>query len=112
MKARKQGMAVIFLETDLENSTPFDENTLSNLQTQVLFKLSEQEQEKIRAGYATRIIDLDSGNCVCEFNTEGYRPPKSAMESFATAITPIIQKFYADPKNREAFEEWKKEQNK
>ena len=70
MKARKQGMAVIFLETDLENSTPFYENTLSDLQTQVLYKLSEQEQEKIRAGYATSIIDLDSGNCVCEFNTE------------------------------------------
>lgn len=42
MKARKpQRTAVIFFETDLEKAKPFDEETLSDIQKQVISKLSE-----------------------------------------------------------------------
>ncbi len=110
MKARKsQGTAVIFFETDLEKAKPFDKKMLSDIQKQVLSKLSEEEQEKIRKGYASSVVDLDSGETVCDFNLEGYRPPQSSIDRFARAILPSIQEFYSKEENRKAFEEWKAE---
>ena len=52
MKRKKnpQGTMVMFLETDLEKSLSFDENSFTPLQKQYYTKLSATEQEKIRAG--------------------------------------------------------------
>lgn len=74
--------------------------------------ISENEQEKIRAGYATKIIDLEGGNCICDFNTEGYMPPKNAIDSLARLLLPSVQKSFEDSKNREAFENRQRKQNK
>lgn len=112
MKARKpKGTAVIFFETDLEKAKPFEfeEEALSDIQKQVLSKLSKEEQEKIRNGYAASVVDLDSGESVCKFNLEGYRPPQSSIDRFARAILPSIKEFYSKEENRKAFEEWKAE---
>ena len=109
MKARKpQGTAVIFFETDLEKAKPFEE-ALSDIQKQVLSKLSKEEQGKIRNGYAASVVDLDSGESVCKFNLEGYQPPQSSIDRFARAILPSIREFYSKEENRKAFEEWKAE---
>ena len=48
MKAKKHGTAVIFFETDLEKSTPFDEDSLSDLQKRTLSEMPKAEQEKIK----------------------------------------------------------------
>ena len=73
MKARRpQETAVIFFEKDLEKAKPFDEKALSEIQKQVLSKLSEEEQGKIRKGYAASVVDLDGGESVCKFNLEDY----------------------------------------
>lgn len=111
MKARRpQGTAVIFLETNLERAKPFDENSLSDIQRQVFSRLSEKEQEEMRKGYAVSVVDLDSGDTICQFNAEGYRPPESAIEQLARALLPDIQEFYSKEENRIAFEKWKAEQ--
>ncbi|MCH5191587.1 MAG: hypothetical protein J1F23_05420 [Oscillospiraceae bacterium] len=111
MKARKpQGTAIIFLETNLEKAKPFDEKALSDIQKKVLSKLSEEEQEKIRKGYAASVVDLESGESVCKFNLEDYRPPQRSIDQLARAILPRIQDFYSKEENRKAFEEWKAEQ--
>ncbi|MGN1080886.1 MAG: hypothetical protein ACI4QV_02230 [Acutalibacteraceae bacterium] len=96
MKTKKHGFAVIFLETDLEKARPFNENSLSEIQAGVFSMISENEQEKIRAGYATKIIDLEGGNCICDFNTEGYMPPKNAIDSLARLLLPSVQKSFED----------------
>ena len=61
MKAKKHGTAVIFFDTDLEKSTPFDEGSLSDLQKRTLSEMPKAEQEKIKAGYGARVIDIGSG---------------------------------------------------
>lgn len=105
MKAKKHGTAVIFFETDLEKSTPFDEDSLSDLQKRTLSEMPKAEQEKIKAGYGASVIDIGSGGCICDFNTKGYRPPEHVIKSLAEMLLPRIKKFYEDPKNREKFEE-------
>ena len=111
MKARKsRGTIVIILETDLEKAKPFDEEALSDNQKQVFSKLSAKERESIREGYAASVVDLDSGETVCEFNMEGYRPPQSAIDRFAEALLPRIQEFLSKEENRKALEKWRAEQ--
>lgn len=100
-----QGTAVMFLETDLEKSQPFDESRLSTTQKQYYSKLSSTEQEKIRAGYGTVIASLENKETLCEFNMENYRPPQQAIESFARMILPHIQEYYSHEENRRKFEE-------
>lgn len=46
MKAKKHGTAVIFFETDLEKSTPFDEDSLSDLQKRTLSEMPKAERKK------------------------------------------------------------------
>ena len=60
MKAKKHGTAVIFFETDLEKSTPFDEDSLSDLQKRTLSEMPKAEQEKIMR------IDGNKGGIWCE----------------------------------------------
>ena len=112
MKARQHGTAVIFLETDLEKTHPFDETSLSEIQKSVFAQLSTCEKDKIKAGYATRIVDLEKGECVCEFNSEDYVPPQSAIDSISRYLASRIREYYADPKNREELVKRRKEQSK
>lgn len=111
MKARKpQGTAVIFFETDLGKAKPLDEKELSDIQKQILSKISEEERRKIHKGHAASVIDLNSGETVCQFNFEGYRAPQNSIDQFARAILPSIQEFYSKEENRKEFEKWKAEQ--
>lgn len=100
-----QGTAVMFFETDLDKSQPFDESRLSDTQKLCYSKLSSTEQEKIRAGYGTVIASLENKETLCEFNMENYRPPQHAIESFARMILPHIQEYYSHEENRRKFEE-------
>lgn len=45
MKARQHGTAVIFLETDLEKTPPFDETSLSEIQKSV-FRICKTSTSK------------------------------------------------------------------
>lgn len=113
MKARKNsGYAVIILNTDLERSVPFTESSLTEKQKLVLSKLSQSEQEKIREGYAVSVVNLESGESVCDFNKDGYKPPESAINSLARSLLPKVQKYYSNEENVKKFEEWKKNQDK
>lgn len=107
MKRKKnpQGTMVMFLETDLQKSLLFDENSLTPLQQQYYAKLSANEQEKIRAGYGTVIASLENRETLCKFNMETYQPPQHAIESFARMILPSIQEYYSHEENRRKFEE-------
>ena len=116
MKRKKnpQGTMVMFLETDLQKSLPFDENSLTPLQQQYYAKLSANEQGKVRAGYGTVIASLENRETLCKFNMETYQPPQHAIESFARMILPSIQEYYSHEENRRKFEEdqAKKKENK
>ena len=113
MKSRKHaGHIVIFLETDLSKFKGFDESKLSTVQKICFEQLSEQEKEKIKMGYGTSIIDCESGDTICKFNMETYKPPKHALESFARSLVPTIQEFYQDEKHMKEIEEWKKKRDK
>ena len=112
MKARiLRGTMVMFLETDLEKTRKFDEKNLTQLQLNFLSKLSDKEQEKIRDGYGTVIVDLESGEHSCEFNMENYQPPQSAIDSFARSLLPSIQEYYSKEENRQKYDEYKAKQN-
>ena len=113
MKTRKNpGYAVIVLNTDLERSAPFVESTLTEKQKLVFDRLSAREQEKIREGHAVSIVDLKSGESICSFNKEGYKPPQSAIDRLSRALLPKIQEYYSNEENRKKFEEWKKNKDK
>lgn len=107
MKQKKnpQGTMVMFLETDLQKSLPFDENSLTPLQKQYFAQLSVNEQEKIRAGYGTVIANLENKETLCEFNMETYQPPQHAIDSFARMILPHIQEYFSNEENQRKFEE-------
>ena len=102
---------VIFMETDLEKSKPFDESKLSDIQKQVFQQLGATQQEKIRAGYRAIVCNFED-DFKCEFNDEGYVLPKSAIEGLARSLLPLVREYYSKEENRRAFEEWKKEQGK
>ncbi len=104
MKARiPSGFAVIFFETDLSKAKGFDESELTDYERSVYNQLGQVEREKIQKGYAAVVHDL-SGRCPdCEFNIEGYVPPKSAIENLARHLLPSIQAYYADEKHRTDF---------
>lgn len=106
-KDSSQGTMVMFLETDLEKSLPFDENSLTSLQKQYYSKLPPIMQEKIRAGCGTVIASLENENreTLCEFNMETYCPPQSAIDSFARMLVPSIREYYSHEENRRKFEE-------
>ena len=106
------GTIVMFLNTDLKYAKRFDETALIPLQKAVYDKLSKNEKEKVRQGYGTVILDMETGERICEFNKETYRPPERAMKEFARAILPEIVEFYKDEKNQKEFEEWKKNREK
>ena len=97
MKARMPkggGTMVMFLETDLKKTKRPTIDTFTPLQSQCYSKLSKEEQEKICEGYGTVIVDLESGDHICEFNMEDYQPPQHAIESFARSLLPMIQEYY------------------
>ena len=107
MKARIPGeYVVVFFETDLSKSGPFDESQMSGYQKCVFLQLGEQEREKIRLGYGAGVRDMSGNNPDCSFNMEGYVPPKSAIENLARTLLPSIQAFYADEKNRKACDQF------
>jgi len=102
----RTGIVLVFLETDLEKTLPYDESKLTPEQLHVFSALSSSAQEKIRAGYGAIIKDMDSDEKICEFNMENYQPPQNAIDSFARAILPMVQEFYSKEENRQAFDEY------
>lgn len=113
MKSKNStGYMVMFLETDLKYAKIFDETTLSPVQKAIYQKISESEKEKIRQGYGVSVVDLETGDTICEFNRDTYRPPKRAIEELARALLPEIVEFYKDENNQKEFEKWKKDQEK
>lgn len=111
-KKNPQGSIVISLQTDLEKSKAIATENMSKLQKQVFMKMPEKEQEKILTGYGTVAVDLETGETICKFNMENYRPPKWAIESLARRILSEIQEFYSHEENRRKYEEWKEQQGK
>lgn len=111
-KLTPDGTMVMFLETDLKKVPAFDEKKLTPLQMQVFSRLSSNEQEKIRAGYGTVVVDLKNDKQRCEFNMENYQPPQSAIDSFARVILPMIQEYYSRDENKRSFEEDTAKQDK
>ena len=111
-KLTPEGMMVLFFATDLKKVPVFDEEKLTPLQIQVFSRLSSKEQEQIRDGYGTVVVDLKNDNLRCEFNMENYQPPQSAIDSFARAILPMIQEYYSKDENKRAFEEHTAKQDK
>ena len=72
----------------------------------------------IENGYPLIVVETDqSGNVARkrEYNLENRAElPDYVLESFARALLPSIQEFYATPEGRAAYEEWmkqKEEQN-
>ena len=106
------GYMVMFLETDLKYAKKFDETALSPVQKAVYEKMSEADKEKVRQGYGVSAVDLETGDTICVFNKDTYRPTKRAIEELARALLPEIVEFYKDENNRKEFEEWKKNQEK
>lgn len=84
----------------------------SPLQEQVLAGLDAHIQEKVRRGCSIAVVDLESSERVCEFNIGNVKPSQLDLEMLARNLLPKIQEFYADPKNVQKFEEWKKKHNK
>ena len=111
-KSTQQGTAVIFLETDLQRSRKTEESNYTPLQTHCFNKLSSVEQEKIRAGHGTLIVDLESESSICEFNTEEHHFPEGSFERYARVLLPQIQEYFSKEENRREFEEYMKEQNR
>ena len=113
MKSHKnKGYMVIYLETDLSKFKGFDESKLSNVQKICFEQLSEKEKDKIRMGYGASIVDCESEETICRFNMETYRPPQEKLNSFVSALLPMIEEFYRNEDNMRMFEEWKKKQDK
>jgi len=105
---RPSGHMVMFLETDLDYAKKFDQSELSPIQKMVYEQLKENEQEKIREGYRTVVIDLESGERICEFNKDTYRPPQKALENLARALLPSIIEYYKDEKIKKSLKNGKR----
>jgi len=115
MKGRKlapQGIENIYFETNLKEPSVFDKSKLTPVQAQVFSQLSSIEQDKIKEGYEVVIADLKNNRQICSFNMENYRPPDSAIESFARCLLPMIQEYYSKEENMRKFEAYMAKQEK
>lgn len=74
--------------------------------------LQDRTAFMIEHGYPLIIVETDqSGNTTrkTEYNLENRAElPDYVFESFARALLPSIQEYYAAPEGRAAYEEWKK----
>lgn len=111
-KPAEQGIMAIFFETDLKKTRIQKEENYTPLQKRILHNLSAEEQEKIRAGYGTAIVCLESEQRICEFNMEKHRPPKHAIEALAHDLLPFVQDFFENEENRRKFEEYMRNQER
>ena len=103
---------VVLLNTDLEKPKSLDESKMTPLQEQCFMQLSEREQVEIRKGCGAMVVDLESGETICDFNKDTYHPPQSVVDGLARALFPSIQEFYSHEENKKAYEQWKAERDK
>lgn len=94
------------------NAVPTPIEKMDKVQRQVFEKMNSVEQQKILEGYPASIVNLESGDTVCQFNMENFHMPKHAIESFARRILTDIQESFSNEEIRKEFEEWKKQQEK
>lgn len=108
MKARiPSGQTLVIFETDTSVAKPFCEEELTPIQKACYDRFSETQREKIRQGYGAVYKDLGSGEEICSFNMDTYKPPEDKMESFARFLVAECKKFYSEPENVKKYEEWK-----
>ena len=105
-KSLPQGTTAMFLETDLQKTGNVEEQNFTPLQKQHFDAMRPEMQEKIREGYGTVILDLESKRRICEFNMENYQPPQEAIESFARSLLPAMREFFSKEENRRKLEEY------
>ena len=67
--------------------------------------MSSEEQETIRAGHGTIVVDVASNQKVCEFNMKTYRPPRELVNIFTRALFPMIRDHYSKEENRCLYQE-------
>ena len=77
---------------------PFDETKLSDIQRKYFESMSEGQRELIRKGTPVAFLSLETGEEICSFNTENYKPPEGTLEMLARVILPDIIKYYENKK--------------
>ena len=108
MKRKKKpqsGTAVVFLNTDMEQAKPLSPDEMTDLQRQAFAIMAKEQQQQILSGCGAYVMDLESGNLVCKFNMENYRPPKWAIDSLARSLVPIMKRELAREKEKAADKE-------
>lgn len=112
MKRKQQGTAVIYFNTVEKKCRPVSFESLLPEQQQCFQQLDKKVQQDILDGKPLSVLDMETGNTVCEFNCDNFCPPDWAIEAFARSILPDIQEFYSHEENQKAFEQWKAENKK
>ena len=95
MKRKKKiqtGTAVIFLNTDMTRAKPTSPEDMNDQQRHAFSMMAKAQQQQILSGCGTIVVDLESGDKVCDFNMENYHPPKWALESMARGLLPMIKR--------------------
>ncbi|MCF2595266.1 hypothetical protein [Pseudoflavonifractor phocaeensis] len=86
--------------------------SFSKEQEGILAHLDASIQERIRRGIPYTVVDMDSGQTICKFNIRNVKPTDFDIRMLARTLSEAAQKFYENPENVRACEQWKSEQDK
>lgn len=72
----------------------FDETKLSDIQREYFESMSEEQKDLIRKGAPVAFVSLETGETICSFNIENYKPPEDAYERLARVLLPDIMEYF------------------
>ena len=77
----------------------FDETKLSDIQREYFESMSERQKVLILKGAPVAFILLETGEEICSFNMNNYKPPEDAYEMLARVLLPDILEYFKNKKD-------------
>lgn len=88
------------------------QDIFSKVQKEQYDKLPEIAKKDVDDGYGVVVCDLEGKTTICKFNMDKKCITDKQAEVLAEIFLPEIIEFYKDEKNKQMFEEWKRNQYK
>ena len=104
----KNGYAVIELTHGGIPSAELKPEAFNDIQLQVLNELDCKMQTIIRSGKPVIVMDMATGQKVCEFNKCNCVPSQHQIDEIARGLANRFRDMMQDPVQKAKYEEWKK----
>ncbi len=105
-RLKNTGTAVIYFNTSEEKCKPISYGALTPIQQQCFQALKLDIQLDILKGAPVSVLDMESGNTICDFNLENIYVSEWQIEALARSFYPEMLEFFENKDNVEAAKAW------